>query len=215
MEVCSAVGQIMFDVDMLVSRLDALRQDGYYFCRKEGCRLAITRKQKEEILDGYRELVKKSTALVFTNYRGTNVKQINALRAAMKETGAEYVVVKNTLLRIALEEQGRAHPESLLSGPNGVVFISEDVAKSVKALKDWIKEAKIGEITGALLENSVLDAEGADKLSDLPTKEQILAQILGTINAPAGSLVRIINAPLASLVRVINAHVEKQNEAAA
>jgi large subunit ribosomal protein L10 len=177
--------------------------------------LAITRKQKADILDGYRELVKNSPALVFTNYRGTSVKQINSLRAAMKEAGADYVVVKNTLLRVALEEQKRVHPESLLSGPNGVVFISEDVAKTVKALKDWIKEAKIGEITGAILENSVLDAAAADKLSDLPTKEQVLAQILGTINAPASSLVRIINAPAASLVRVINAHVEKQREAAA
>ncbi len=93
--------------------------------------MAITRNQKAEILDGYRELVKKSPALVFTNYRGTSVKQINALRTAMKESGADYVVVKNTLLRVALEEQNRVHPESLLSGPNGVFFINVVVDKTV------------------------------------------------------------------------------------
>lgn len=176
--------------------------------------MPITREKKAVILDEYRELVRKSPALVFTNYRGTSVKQINALRARVKETGGDYVVVKNTLLRIALEQEGRVHPEDLLSGPNGVVFVGEDIAKSVTALKDWIKEAKIGEVTGAILENSVLDAAAAEKLSSLPTKEQVLAQILGTINAPAGSLVRVINAPLASLVRVINAHAEQMQEAA-
>ena len=112
-------------------------------------------------------------------------------------------------------KKGAPSPKTLLSGPNGVVFTGEDVAKSVTALKDWIKDAKIVEITGALLENSALDASGAEKLSDLPTRAQVLAQILGTVNAPASSLVRILNAPMASLVRVINAHVEKENSAAA
>jgi large subunit ribosomal protein L10 len=132
----------------------------------------------------------------------------------MKDLGGDYVVTKNTLLGIALEQEGRARPEELLSGPNGVVFTSEDIAKTVTSLKDWIKEAKVVEITGALLENSALNAEAAVGLSDLPTREQILATILGTINAPASSLVRIVNAPASSLVRVINAHVEKMQEAA-
>ncbi len=170
--------------------------------------MPVTRAKKVELVNEYRELVRKSGAIVFTNYRGTSVKQINALRARMKEIGGDYVVTKNTLLRIALEQEGRAQPESLLAGPNAVAFTSEDIAKSVSALKDWIREAKIVEITGALLENAALDAAGAEKLSDMPTKEQLLAQILGTLNAPAGSLARILNAPLSSLVRVINARVE-------
>jgi large subunit ribosomal protein L10 len=176
--------------------------------------LPITREKKEELVAEYRELIRNSGALVFTNYRGTKVKQINSLRGRMKDIGGDYVVTKNTLLGIALEQEGRARPEELLAGPNGVVFTSDDVAKSVTALKDWIKEAKVVEITGALLENSALNAEAAEKLSELPTREQVLAQILGTVNAPASSLVRIINAPLASLVRVINAHAEKMQEAA-
>lgn len=177
--------------------------------------MPVTREKKGELIESYRKLVRNSGAIVFTNYRGTSVKQINSLRAKMKEVGGDYVVTKNTLLRIALEQEGRAQPESLLAGPNGVVFTSEDIAKSVTALKDWIKDAKIVEITGALLENSALDASNAEKLSELPTKEQVLAKILGTVNAPASSLVRILNAPLASLVRVINAHVEHETEAAA
>jgi large subunit ribosomal protein L10 len=96
-----------------------------------------------------------------------------------------------------------------------VAFIGEDIGKSVTALKDWIKEAKVIEISGALLESSVLNAEQAESLSDLPTKEQTLAKLLGTINAPASQLVRMINAPGSSLARVINAYVEKRKEAEA
>lgn len=176
--------------------------------------MPISREKKEQLVAEYRELIQKSGALVFTNYRGTKVKQINALRGRMKDIGGDYVVTTNKLLGIALEQEGRTRPEELLAGPNAVVFTSEDIAKTVSALKDWIKEAKVVEITGALLENSALDASAAEKLSDLPTKEQVLAQILGTVNAPASSLVRVINAPASSLVRVINAHVEKMQEAA-
>ena len=177
--------------------------------------MPISRKEKGVLIEEYRELVRGASAIVFTNYRGTSVKQITALRAKLRDAGAKYVVTKNTLLGIALEQEGRVSPDELLAGPNGVVFVGEDVAKTVSALKDWMKEAKVVEITGAILENSVLDKGSAEKLSELPTREQILAKILGTINAPAQSLVSIINAPGASLVRVINAYVEKQKEAAA
>lgn len=173
--------------------------------------MPITREKKTELLDDYKEALSGSSAIVFTNYKGASVAQVNALRARLKETGASYMVVKNRLLGIAFEQVGRTAPSSLLDGPNAVVFIGEDIGRGVTALKDWIRDAKIMEITGAVLESSVLDAKQAEALSDLPTKEQTLAMILGTINAPAGSLVRMLNAPQSSLVRVINAYVEKQN----
>lgn len=174
--------------------------------------MPITRDQKTVLVARYKEHVTKSSAIVFTNYKGASVAQVNALRAKLKETGTTYMVVKNGLLGIAFDQAGRARPEGLLAGPNAVAFVGEDIAKGVKALKDWIRDAKIMEITGAVLESSVLDAKQADALSELPTKEQTLAMILGTINAPSGNLVRMINAPGASLARVLNAYVEKRKE---
>ena len=105
--------------------------------------MPVTRQKKGELIEEYRELVRNSGALVFTNYRGISVKQINSLRGKMKDSGGDYVVTKNTLLRVALEQEGRITPAELLAGPNAVVFTSEDVAKSVTALKDWIKAAKV------------------------------------------------------------------------
>jgi large subunit ribosomal protein L10 len=177
--------------------------------------LAIKRERKVELLDIYRAEVKKSTALVFTNYRGLSVANLRSLRVKMGETNTGFMVVKNTLLGIALKENGLPSPDSLLSGPNAVAFVGDDIGRSVKSLLDWIKAEKIGEVSGALLGNSVLDAKNAEALADLPTKEQVLAQVLGAINAPASSLARMLTAPSASLVRVINARVEQQSGEAA
>jgi large subunit ribosomal protein L10 len=177
--------------------------------------LAIKRERKVELLDIYRTQVKKSSALVFTNFRGLSVANLQSLRTRLGETNTGFMVVKNSLLGIALKENGLPSPESLLSGPNAVAFVGEDIGRSVKSILDWIKAEKIGEVSGALLGNSVLDARNAEALAELPSKEQVLAQVLGAINAPASSLARLLNAPSASLARVINAHVEQQNGEAA
>lgn len=177
--------------------------------------MAIKRERKVELLELYREQVKNSTALVFTNYRGFSVANLQSLRVKLSETNTGFMVVKNSLLGIALKENDLPHPEELLSGPNAVAFVGEDIGRGVKGLLDWIKQEKIGEVSGALLGQSVLDGKNAEALADLPTKEQVLAQVLGAINAPASSLARMLTAPSASLVRVINARVEQQNGNAA
>ncbi|MBW7883076.1 MAG: 50S ribosomal protein L10 [Caldilineaceae bacterium] len=176
--------------------------------------MAINRQKKEELVAKYKELIEQSPALVFTNYKGTTVSQINSLRAKLKDVNTSCVVVKNTLLELALKETGRVTPEELLQGPNAVVFCGEDVGKSVTALKDWIKDAKVVEITGAIMESSVLDGKGAEALADLPTKDQTRAMLLAALSAPARTLVQMVNAPGSSLVRVVNAKVDKQQEAA-
>lgn len=176
--------------------------------------MPITRQKKEELLADYTAYVAKSPAIVFTNYKGVTVAQLRSLRAKLKDSGTTFVVAKNTLLAKAFEANKRTTPDALLTGQNAVAFIGEDIGKGVTALKDWIRDAKVLTITGAVLESSVLNASQAESLSDLPTKEQTLATILGTINAPASNLARILAAPGASLARVINAYVESRKEAA-
>jgi len=123
--------------------------------------LAIKRERKVELLDIYRAQVKKSSALVFTNYRGFSVAKLQSLRVKMGETNTGFMVVKNTLLGLALKEAGLPNPDSLLSGTNAVAFVGEDIGTTVKSLLDWIKVEKMGEVSGALLGNSVLDAKNA------------------------------------------------------
>ena len=150
--------------------------------------MAITRKKKEELLEEYKEQLDEASAVVFTDYTGISVHQIQSLRTRLKESGATYMVVKNSIFGLALEQMDRERPEELLTGPKAVAFLGEDIGKGVTALKDWMKSANIGTIEGGILESSILDAARASALADLPSKEQTLAMILGAIVAPPASL---------------------------
>jgi len=174
--------------------------------------LAITRQKKEELVALYSEQIQKSSALVFTDYRGAKVSKINGLRDRLRSTGATYIVTKKTLLNLALKQNGRTLDlSSITDGSTAVAFLGDDIGTSVKALKEWIKaEADVVRITGAVLDSDVLDVARAESLADLPTREQMLAKLLATIIAPASQLVRTINEPGASLARVLKAHADKE-----
>lgn len=175
--------------------------------------MAITREKKEELVAIYKEQIARSSALVFIDYRGSSVAQTHALRDRLRENDTTYMVTKNTLLNIALTESGRQLPaNTLLDGPSAIAFIGEDIGKGVTALNGWIRETggEVVKIKGALLENDVLNETQAAALADLPTREEMLAKLLGTIIAPASKLVRVINEPGASLARVLNARAEQE-----
>ena len=178
--------------------------------------MAISRQQKEELVKRYAEKIQTSSAIVFTDYRGATVAQMNSLRDKQRAAGSTYMVVKNTLLKLALAEAGhQLDLEGLLEGPNAVAFIGEDIGKGVKAMKDWIKQQGVVSIKGAILEQDVLDADQASALAELPTREEMLAKLLATILAPASQLVRTINEPGASLARVLQARVDAAQQEAA
>jgi large subunit ribosomal protein L10 len=170
--------------------------------------VAITREKKEELVALYKELIENSEALVFTDYRGATVPEVQSLRNTLREKNATYMIIKNTLFGIALEQTQRPDLDGLLEGPNAVVFLGEDISTVVKTLEDWIKsEDEIVTIKGGLMASSVLDVEDVQALTDLPTREQALAMLLGTLNAPAEKLVRTLNAPADHLARVLNAPI--------
>ncbi|MBX3001437.1 MAG: 50S ribosomal protein L10 [Caldilineaceae bacterium] len=175
--------------------------------------MAINREKKTELVALYKEQIASSSAIVFTDYRGASVPQINALRARLRSNGTSYMVTKNTLLELALQQSGRTIDlGDLVEGPSAVAFVGEDIGKGVKALTDWIRETggEVIKVKGAILENDVINAANTASLADLPTREQMLATLLGTIMAPASKLVRVINEPGASLARVLKARAEQE-----
>ena len=174
--------------------------------------MAINREKKEELIALYKEHIAKSTALIFTDYRGASVGKINSLRSRLRSNGAAYVVTKKTLLNLALQQTGRTLDLSnVLDGSTAVVFLGEDIGTGVKALKEWMRtDPDVVRITGAVLDTDVLDATQAESLADMPSRDQMLAKLLATILAPAGQLVRTINEPGASLARVLKAYADKE-----
>ncbi len=178
--------------------------------------MALSREKKEELVALYATHLENASAVVFTDYRGSTVTQINGLRASLKEADTSYMVVKNRLMRLALENRGLTEElDELLEGPNAIAFVGEDIGRGVTALKDGLKGLdEIIEIKGGILEQNVLDAAGAEALSELPTREEMLAKLLATIIAPATQLARVVKEPGVSLARVVKAHTDAQAEAA-
>lgn len=167
--------------------------------------MAISRAKKEELVESYKGHIADAPAMIFTDYRGISVAKIQDLRSKLGASGAKYLVIKNSLFSLALESEERPLPTELMDGPNAIVFLGDDISNGAKALKDWIKADDIVEIKGGILETSILDAKGVDSLTDLPTKEQTQAMLLGALAGPASGLVRVLNAPVTDVVNIINA----------
>lgn len=151
------------------------------------------------------------TAMWLVDYRGLNVKQVQELRKLLRGVDADMKVYKNTLTNIALKDLGKPEMDEYLAGPNGFVFASgEDIAPSAKILKDFSKKNKALEIRGGLVDENVFTAEQVIAIADLPSREELIAKLLGTLNNPMTKIVRVLNEPMACLARSINAIAEKK-----
>jgi len=167
--------------------------------------LALTREKKRQIVEELTERLKTSQVVILTDYRGLTVQQMQELRSRLRETDSEFQVVKNTLTRIALQRCGKPVPEELLTGPTAALFLHDDIAKPTKALLDFADEVGLPTIKGGLMGSQVLDEEAVKQLAELPTREEILAQLLAAIQGPAANLVQVLEAPAGELLRTLQA----------
>ena len=170
---------------------------------------------KRETIDSLVGLLNKSNAVFITEYRGLTVKKISDCRKRIREAGGEMKVCKNTLMRIALTEAGITQAPEFDSGPNGYVLSYGDVASVAKAIRDFSKE-KGNEaliVKGAILEGKILSKEQVFALADLPSREVLIAQVVGTIAAPLRGLVTVLSGPARGLVTCLS-QIKDKKEAA-
>jgi large subunit ribosomal protein L10 len=170
-------------------------------------------KKKREVVDELTEKLGRSHMAVVTDYRGLTVSDMAQLRRQLREAGVDYEVAKNTLLRLAAERAGYPDMGALLAGPTAVAFARGDVAKAAKALKDYARTSKIFSIKGGVLGHQILNADDVNTVADLPSKEVLVAKLLGTVQAPIVNLVSVLGGPVRSLAYVLQARA-KQLEAA-
>lgn len=142
---------------------------------------------------------------VVASYRGMTVDELSELRKRMRPKGAEVIVAKNTLLRIAARENGLEAIEPLLEGPTSVLFVYDDVAEVAKLFNQYLKEQQKLEVRGGLLGKTLLQPDSLVDVEKLPSRTQVLAQIVGGIQSPLAGLVGVLNAPVADLVGVLQA----------
>jgi len=178
--------------------------------------LPITRAQKAELIESYKAIIEGSTAIVVADYRGLTVAQMEALRRSLRETGSRFLIAKKTLMRRALQEMDRPIPEDAMVGPVGFAFLGEDIGASAKALQSFAKESGgLFNILGGLLGDTVLDADAAKSLANLPTREVQLAQLVGAIVGPLTSMAGLLTAPHRDIVGLLQARIDKEGGAEA
>ncbi len=164
-----------------------------------------TKAFKDEKIEKIKEKVDKAQVAILTNYQGLTVEEITKLRRSIQKGGGDYMVTKNTLTKIAIKDTPYEVLSESLKGPSAIAFGFEDPVSPAKALSQFIKEAKKGEIVAAVLEGKLLTAQEAKALANLPTKEELFAKMLGCVNSPATGIVGSINAVMAQLTRAMAA----------
>lgn len=176
--------------------------------------MAITKERKEELLQEYAELVKKSEGLILVEYRGLNMKGMDPLRGKVREAAGELHVVKNTLALKALEAAGRKAPAELFTQTTAVGFAFTDVPAVAKALSAFAKDSEFVKVKGGLLGDKLLTPKEVEALGELPPLPVVRAQLLGLLQAPASRLTGVIAGGVRQVVNVVKAYADKEGEAA-
>ena len=166
--------------------------------------------QKQAIVAELVEKFKDSKAYVLEDYRGITVEQDTALRNALRKAGVEYKVIKNTLMRLVLKEIGVEGLDEFLIGPTAFAMSSTDVVAPAKIMAEYAKKFEKLEVKAGVVEGKAIDAKGVAALADLPSKEVLVAKMLGSFNAPISGFVNVLNGNLRGLVCALNAIQEQK-----
>ena len=166
----------------------------------------MDRSRKEGFVTEIVDRINKAPALYLTDFTGLNVKSMTQLRRTLKDSGAEYVVVKNRLAKRAFAETELPDISESLEGPTGMVFGYEDAVATAKALSDFAKEhdAKPAFKLG-ILDNKVLQPEQVDAIAKLPSREVLLSQLAGALEAPMSMLATALEGKLQEMAGLIDA----------
>ncbi|MFP4416138.1 MAG: 50S ribosomal protein L10 [Chitinivibrionales bacterium] len=172
-----------------------------------------TRTERTQVIEALEKEFVNATGIYLTDFNGVDVEKVTKLRSNLRVQGARYLVVKNTLARIALERCGDQKGELIpfLKGPTGVAVTQEESTGPAKIIKDFRKEFKnLLDLKVAYVDGSLFDAEQADQLANLPSREVLLAQLLSVLKAPMTNLAGSLNGIMSKFVRTLDAVRQKK-----
>ena len=163
------------------------------------------RPEKARAVDALADKLSRSQMVVLTDYRGLTVSEMSALRNRLRQAGAEYEVAKNTLTRFAAERAGLQALVPDLEGPTAIAFAYDDPAALAKSLNDYLRTSRLLAVKAGLLGDRRLSPEEMRQLAELPPREVMLGQTLGSVVSPLSAFLMIVGAPLQSLLGVLEA----------
>lgn len=163
---------------------------------------------KKEQVKSIKSKIEKAASIVFVDYHGITVADDTAMRSALREAGCDYQVCKNRLMKIALDGCKINCLDDKLEGTLAVAFSYNSEIDAAKVLKKYADKSKIS-LKFGLIGTNFMDTAELKALADLPSKEILVAKLLGTLNAPATRLVSVLNGPIRSLTIALNAIASK------
>lgn len=168
-----------------------------------------TKQQKQQIVLDITDKLSRSNSLVFTDYKGMTMSQLADIRNQLAENSAELSVTKNNLLKISLKDKNLSIDDGVLEGPVATLFSFGDEITPIKILTKSIKDFGIGKIKGGILDGEFLDEYKINKLSQLPSKDELRAKVVGGLGAPLYGIVGVLQANLRNLVYALE-QIRKQ-----
>lgn len=172
--------------------------------------MAITKEKKQEIVKQLTESFKKAKSVVFADSEGLNVKDFSDMRQKLNDEEVKYKIAKKTLIRIAVKEAGLEEiPEEILSGQTGLAFSDTDEIIAAKTLYEFSKNNENIKLLGALMDGNILSQANTLELAKIPSKDELLARLVGSINAPVNGFYSTLHSLLRSFVGTLSAYAEK------
>ncbi|MBI4180929.1 MAG: 50S ribosomal protein L10 [Chloroflexi bacterium] len=169
-----------------------------------------SREKKTQIIDKLQESFAKSSVSILTDYRGLSTTEMTKLRRRLQESGIEYKVVKNTLARFATERAGKNDLTSSIEGPIAVAFGYDDITAPARVLTSYIRDSQASlSIKGGILGDRLLTSEEVMTLATLPSREILIAKVLGQIQSPISALLNCLNNPLRGFIGVLQARINQ------
>lgn len=174
----------------------------------------MLKERKEQIVSDLSDLFSKSTLVLLTDYRGMNVEKMNSLRNELYNADSKYVVIKNTLLKIALKEAGlyNEEMEPSLVGTTAVLYTAGDPIMALKAFHKFMDDNKIPTVKSGIIDGKFINAEEAKILSKLPPKDVLLARLVGQMQAPIYGFHAVLSGVMRKLVYALNGIKDKKSE---
>ncbi len=173
----------------------------------------MNREQKVAKVEELTEKLKASSALLVADYRGLTVAEARKLRNEMREAGADFEVVKNSLVERAADAAAVEDLKQYLDGPTAIAFCHEEAAAPAKVLTRFARELKPLEIKGGILDGNSIDMETVKFLASLPPRDVLLGQLAGAMQGPIRGLATVCAGPIRGLVTTLS-RIQEQKEAA-
>ncbi|MFV0400955.1 MAG: 50S ribosomal protein L10 [Oscillospiraceae bacterium] len=166
--------------------------------------------QKQEMVEELTVKLQNAVSGVLVDYKGINVDNDTKMRRELRAAGVEYAVIKNSLLRRACEKAGYDELKDVLTGTTALAISNEDAIAPAKILAKYAKDSKdFFNLKAGFVEGRAMDAAAVDELSKLPSKEELVAKMLGSLNSPISGLVNVLNGNIRGLVIALNQIAEK------